>query len=105
MEETKATKNSGYSSRFALTCILIGGSVGTGNLWRFPRLVGQMGGAFILVMVACVFLQATSVLHIFPETALEVHRQHQRSQSAAPQRLFFQKPRNPDFHTRLCFRQ
>ena len=56
MEETKATKNSGYSSRFALTCILIGGSVGTGNLWRFPRLVGQMGGAFILVMVVCVFL-------------------------------------------------
>lgn len=28
-----------YSSRFALICILIGRSVGTGNLWRFPRLV------------------------------------------------------------------
>ena len=32
------TKKSGYSSRFALICVLIGGSVGTGNLWRFPRL-------------------------------------------------------------------
>lgn len=28
-----------YSSRFALICVLIGRSVGTGNLWRFPRLV------------------------------------------------------------------
>lgn len=64
MEETKATKNSGYSSRFALICILIGGSVGTGNLWRFPRLVGQMGGAFILVMVACVFLSALPLLYV-----------------------------------------
>lgn len=31
------TKKSGYSSRFALICVLIGGSVGTGNLWRASR--------------------------------------------------------------------
>ena len=62
--EEKLTKKSGYSSRFALICVLVGGSVGTGNLWRFPRLVGQMGGAFILVMVVCVFLSALPLLYV-----------------------------------------
>lgn len=64
MEETLKSK-SGYSSRFALLCVLIGGSVGTGNLWRFPRLVaGNGGGAFILVMVVCVFLSALPLLYV-----------------------------------------
>ena len=59
------TKKSGYSSRFALICVLIGGSVGTGNLWRFPRLVANTGGAaFIIVMTVCVFLTALPLLYV-----------------------------------------
>ena len=59
------TKKSGYSSRFALICVLIGGSVGTGNLWRFPRLVANTGGAaFIIVITVCVL----SLIHISEPT-------------------------------------
>ncbi len=59
------TKKSGYSSRFALICVLIGGSVGTGNLWRFPRLVANTGGAaFIIVITVCVFLTALPLLYV-----------------------------------------
>lgn len=65
MGEKLSTSKSGYSSRFTLICVLIGGSVGTGNLWRFPRLVaGNGGGAFILVMVLCVFLSALPLLYV-----------------------------------------
>lgn len=59
------TKKSGYSSRFALICVLVGGSVGTGNLWRFPRLVANTGGAaFIIIMTVCVFLTALPLLYV-----------------------------------------
>lgn len=37
--ETLNKKKDGYSSRFGLLMVMVGGSVGTGNLWRFPRLV------------------------------------------------------------------
>lgn len=58
-------KKSGYSSRFALICVLVGGSVGTGNLWRFPRLVANTGGAaFIIIMTVCVFLTALPLLYV-----------------------------------------
>lgn len=62
MQEQKP--KSGYSSRFALLCVLIGGSVGTGNLWRFPRLAGQMGGTFIIAMVICVFVTVLPLLYV-----------------------------------------
>ncbi len=60
----KAVKKSGYTSRFGLLCVLIGGSVGTGNLWRFPRLVANYGGGFILVMVTCAFLVAIPIIYV-----------------------------------------
>ena len=44
--ETLNKKKDGYSSRFGLLMVMVGGSVGTGNLWRFPRLVCTYGGAF-----------------------------------------------------------
>jgi NSS family neurotransmitter:Na+ symporter len=61
MEEKKSL--SGYTSRFGIICVLIGGSVGTGNLWRYPRLAGQHGGAFIIVTVICVFLWALPLMY------------------------------------------
>lgn len=42
----------GYSSQVALVLSLIAGSVGTGNIWRFPRVVAANGGgAFIIAWV------------------------------------------------------
>ena len=47
-----------FGSRFAAIMALAGSAVGLGNIWRFPYMVGQHGGAaFILVyMLCCVFL-------------------------------------------------
>lgn len=52
MGETLNTQEkNGYGSRFGLLCLMVGGSVGTGNLWRYPRLACQYGGGFILATV------------------------------------------------------
>lgn len=47
-----------FSSRFGAIMALAGSAVGLGNIWRFPYLVGENGGAaFIVVyLVACVVL-------------------------------------------------
>lgn len=37
-------KKLGYSSQLALVASLIAGSVGTGNIWRFPRVAAANGG-------------------------------------------------------------
>ncbi|RXZ66540.1 sodium-dependent transporter [Pelagerythrobacter rhizovicinus] len=45
-----------WSSRLALIFAASGFSVGLGNIWRFPYLTGENGGAaFILVYLACAF--------------------------------------------------
>ena len=44
-----------FGSRFAVVMALAGSAIGLGNIWRFPYMVGQHGGAaFILVYVLCV---------------------------------------------------
>ena len=64
MEKIKE-KGAGYSSRFGMLCVLIGGSVGTGNMWRFPRLVANCGGgSFIIVMTICLFLIAIPLVYV-----------------------------------------
>lgn len=47
-KEKAAGKSKGYSSQLAFVISLIAGSVGTGNIWRFPRVAAKNGGAFIL---------------------------------------------------------
>lgn len=45
-------KRDGFVSRFGVLVTLAGSAVGLGNLWRFPYLVGQNGGAaFILIYI------------------------------------------------------
>lgn len=46
-----------FSNRFGAQVALTGSAVGLGNLWRFPYLVGQNGGAaFIIIYVCLVFV-------------------------------------------------
>lgn len=53
--EGKKTKK-GYSSQLAFVISLIAGSVGTGNIWRFPRVAAQNGGAFIFTYIVMCFV-------------------------------------------------
>lgn len=56
----QSTDNAGattgqWSSRFAFLMAAIGSSVGLGNIWKFPYMIGNSGGsAFMLVYLACV---------------------------------------------------
>jgi len=46
-----------WSSRLVFILATIGFSVGLGNIWRFPYMAGENGGAaFVLVYLACVLL-------------------------------------------------
>ena len=52
----------GYSSQLAFVISLIAGSVGTGNLWRFPRVAAANGGAFVLCYIILMFLVIIPVM-------------------------------------------
>lgn len=46
-----------FGSKIGMILATAGGAVGLGNVWRFPYMVGQNGGAaFIIVYVVCVLL-------------------------------------------------
>jgi NSS family neurotransmitter:Na+ symporter len=50
-------KREGFGSRFGALVAMAGSAVGLGNLWRFPYLVGENGGAaFIVVYILMVFI-------------------------------------------------
>lgn len=46
-----------FSSKLGMILATAGGAVGLGNVWRFPYMVGENGGAaFILIYFACVLV-------------------------------------------------
>ena len=50
-------KRDEFSGFFGVLVATVGSAVGLGNLWRFPYLVGQNGGAaFILIYLAFVLV-------------------------------------------------
>jgi NSS family neurotransmitter:Na+ symporter len=55
---TGATKiHDHWSSRMGFIIAAVGSAVGLGNIWKFPYMVGQSGGAaFVLVYLGCIAL-------------------------------------------------
>ncbi len=52
-----------WSSRFAFLMASVGFAVGLGNIWRFPYVTGENGGAaFVLVYLACAFFIGVPIL-------------------------------------------
>ncbi len=46
-----------FSSRWVMILVMLGMAVGTGNIWRFPRIAAQNGGGeFIVAWIAFLFL-------------------------------------------------
>ena len=63
-----------FGSRSAAILALAGSAIGLGNIWRFPYMVGQTGGAaFIILYLACCLLLS---LPIFLAEAIIGHRTH-----------------------------
>ncbi len=59
-----STENRGqWASRFGFIMAAAGSAVGLGNIWRFPYLTGQNGGAaFVVVYILCVVLVGVPVM-------------------------------------------
>jgi len=54
-----------FSSRWALILAALGMAVGTGNIWRFPRIVAQNGGgSFLIPWIIFLFLWSIPLLII-----------------------------------------
>lgn len=58
---SKTGSNNLFSSKLGLILSVLGIAIGTGNIWRFPRIAAQNGGqegagAFLIAWIACLFL-------------------------------------------------
>lgn len=50
-------KRDNFGTRFGILAAAAGSAIGLGNIWKFPYIVGQNGGAaFILVYLGCIIL-------------------------------------------------
>jgi neurotransmitter:Na+ symporter, NSS family len=58
-----SASRSQFGSKFGFIMAAAGSAVGLGNIWRFPYLTGENGGAaFVLVYIFCVVLVAVPML-------------------------------------------
>ncbi len=57
-----------FSNRWGIVLAALGMAIGAGNLWRFPRLAGQYGGAFIILWM--VFLLIWSIPLLLAEFSI-----------------------------------
>ena len=59
----QAAKRDSFASSFGVLVAMAGSAVGLGNLWRFPYLVGENGGAaFILIYLGFVIMAGLPVM-------------------------------------------
>ena len=55
--EMSELKRTNFGSRLGVILATAGSAVGLGNVWRFPYMTGENGGAvFIMIYVVCVLL-------------------------------------------------
>ncbi|MGL5071976.1 MAG: sodium-dependent transporter, partial [Aeromonas salmonicida] len=53
----------GFTSKFGVLAATLGSAVGLGNIWKFPYLTGENGGAsFLLVYVIATLLVGLPVM-------------------------------------------
>ena len=69
------TRNEMFSSRWAVVLVGLGMAVGTGNIWRFPRIVAENGGGAFLV-AWLVFLFTWSIPLLITEFAIGRKTRH-----------------------------
>jgi len=63
MSSVTTTAHAQWSSRMGFVLAATGSAVGLGNIWKFPYMVGQSGGAaFVLVYLACIALIGVPIL-------------------------------------------
>ncbi len=55
-------KQEEFSNRWGIILASLGMAIGAGNLWRFPRLAGQYGGAFILLWILFLLVWSIPIL-------------------------------------------
>ena len=61
-----------FANRFTFVAAAIGMAVGTGNLWRFPRVIGEWGGGtFLIALIIANLLWAIPIL--MSESILGTH--------------------------------
>ncbi len=66
------TQSENFSSRWGLLLAALGMAVGTGNIWRFPRIAAQNGGGEFLIVWA-IFLFTWSLPLLISEFAIGKH--------------------------------
>lgn len=73
-------KRERFSSRLGFILISAGCAIGLGNVWKFPYITGQYGGAaFVLIYIAFLILMGIPIL----VAELSVGRGSQRSIACA----------------------
>lgn len=64
MTSNKKNSRDGFTSNFGVLVAMAGSAVGLGNMWRFPYLVGNNGGAaFIFIYLTIVFTLALPIMY------------------------------------------
>ncbi len=63
MDAASSTERGAWGSRFGFILAASGSAIGLGNIWRFPYVVGEGGGAaFVLIYLGFVFVIGAAVM-------------------------------------------
>lgn len=61
--ENNTTQRDAFSSRLGIIAAAAGSAIGLGNIWKFPYITGQYGGAaFIIIYLICIALIGMPVM-------------------------------------------